>query len=200
MSTSLSIEALQRANPRGKAGFAESVEAAGDAVRARVATAAAGSEPRASFPRGRLMGVVFATLVLAAAAVDCALDHRLPRRRGRNCGGEEGSDVERSICRAIGDCCRSNHPRRRALGRDDHPLERSETSLYAATRLSDAAGPARSCSLSMEPSTASSPAAAGSHRASRRTSIRAAARLPTSTSPPSVRTSGGSRCGGSPAA
>ncbi len=69
MSTSQSIEALQRANPRGKAGFAESVEAAGDAVRARVATAAAGSEPRASFPRGRLMGVVFATLVLAAAAM-----------------------------------------------------------------------------------------------------------------------------------
>jgi hypothetical protein len=69
MNTSQSIEALQRANPRGKAGFAESVQAAGDAVRARVATAAAGSEPRTSFPRGRLMGVVFAALVLAAAAV-----------------------------------------------------------------------------------------------------------------------------------
>ena len=69
MSTSQSIEALQRANPRGKAGFAASVEAAGDAVRARVATTAPGSEPRTSFPRGRLMGLVFAALVLAAAAV-----------------------------------------------------------------------------------------------------------------------------------
>ncbi|HMB19174.1 MAG TPA: hypothetical protein VKO41_07665 [Gaiellaceae bacterium] len=69
MNRSQSIEALQRANPRRKAGFAESVQAAGDAVRARVGTAAAGSEPRTSFPRGRLMGVVFAALVLAAAAV-----------------------------------------------------------------------------------------------------------------------------------
>jgi hypothetical protein len=60
MNTSQSIDALQRANPRGRAGFAESVEAAGDAVRARVATAGAVSEPRTSFPRGRLLGGVFA--------------------------------------------------------------------------------------------------------------------------------------------
>lgn len=68
MNTSQSIEALQRANPRGKAGFAESVEAAADAVRTRVATPAAVSEPRTSFPR-RWLGVVFAAVVLATAAV-----------------------------------------------------------------------------------------------------------------------------------
>jgi hypothetical protein len=69
MNTSQSIEALQRANPRGKEGFAESVEAAADAVRTRVATTAAVSERRTSFPRRRFMGVVCAALVLATAAV-----------------------------------------------------------------------------------------------------------------------------------
>jgi hypothetical protein len=69
MNTSQSIEALQRTNPRGKEGFAESVEAAADAVRTRVATPAAVSERRTSFPRRRFMGVVCAALVLATAAV-----------------------------------------------------------------------------------------------------------------------------------
>jgi hypothetical protein len=69
MNTTQSFEALRRANPRAKAGFAESVDAAADAVRAHFATADHASEPQASWPRRRLMGIVVATSVVAAVAV-----------------------------------------------------------------------------------------------------------------------------------
>jgi hypothetical protein len=39
MNTSESFQALRRANPRTRAGFAESVEAAADAVRTQIASA-----------------------------------------------------------------------------------------------------------------------------------------------------------------
>jgi hypothetical protein len=69
MNTTQSFEALRRANPRAKAGFAESVDAAADAVRAQFATAGHASEPQASWPGRRLMGIVVATSVVAAVAV-----------------------------------------------------------------------------------------------------------------------------------
>jgi hypothetical protein len=75
MSTSESVRALRRANPRGKEGFAESVEAAADAVRDRILAASAGTpEPRVriSKPRRRLAGVSAAGVSLAAAAVVAA--------------------------------------------------------------------------------------------------------------------------------
>jgi hypothetical protein len=75
MSTSESVRALRRANPRGKEGFAESVEAAADAVRDRILAASAGTpEPRIriSNPRRRLVGVSAAGMSLAAAAVVAA--------------------------------------------------------------------------------------------------------------------------------
>jgi hypothetical protein len=69
MNSTESFEALRRANPRAKTGFAESVEAAANAVRARMATGAAASEPQRSFPRRRLVGAVVAALLATAAAV-----------------------------------------------------------------------------------------------------------------------------------
>jgi len=67
MSRTESIEALRRANPRAKAGFAESVEAAAHAVRAQIASA---SEPPTFVPRRRLMGLsVVGSLVAAVAAI-----------------------------------------------------------------------------------------------------------------------------------
>jgi hypothetical protein len=69
MNTTQSFEALRRANPRAKAGFTDSVEAAAAAVRAGVATAATASEPQTSFLRRRVLGAVVATLLAAAAAV-----------------------------------------------------------------------------------------------------------------------------------
>jgi hypothetical protein len=75
MSTSESVRALRRANPRGKEGFAESVEAAAEAVRDRILAASAGTpEPRLrkSNPRRRLVGVSAAGMSLAAAAVMAA--------------------------------------------------------------------------------------------------------------------------------
>ena len=41
MNTNGSIRALRRANPRARAGFAESVEATADALRAQIVTTAA---------------------------------------------------------------------------------------------------------------------------------------------------------------
>jgi hypothetical protein len=75
MSTSESVRALRRANPRCKEGFAASVEAAGDAVRDRILAASAGTpEPRIriSNPRRRLVGVSAAGMSLAAAAAVAA--------------------------------------------------------------------------------------------------------------------------------
>jgi hypothetical protein len=75
MSTSESVRALRRANPRGKEGFAEAIEAAADAVRRRILAASAGTpEPRMriSNPRRRLVGVSAAGVSLAAAAVVAA--------------------------------------------------------------------------------------------------------------------------------
>ncbi|HET6642501.1 MAG TPA: hypothetical protein VFG93_04435 [Gaiellaceae bacterium] len=69
MNTTESFEALRRANPRAQPGFAESVEAAAHAVRARMADGTAASEPQTSFPRRRLVCAVVAALLAAAAAV-----------------------------------------------------------------------------------------------------------------------------------
>jgi hypothetical protein len=67
MSMPESFEALRRANPRGKAGSAQEVEAAAGAVHAAIATAAAPVQPR-SRPRRRLVGISAAGATLAAAA------------------------------------------------------------------------------------------------------------------------------------
>jgi hypothetical protein len=79
MSTSRSIRALHRANPRAEAGFAESVEAAADALHARIVTTPADSaveagtsgpgRGRAASRRRLVRASTVGTLVAAAAAV-----------------------------------------------------------------------------------------------------------------------------------
>jgi hypothetical protein len=74
MTVSESFQALRRANPRAQAGFAQSVEAAADAVRAQIVTA---GEPHAtrtgrSHRRRRLVGTSAAGGSLAAAAAAVA--------------------------------------------------------------------------------------------------------------------------------
>lgn len=68
MNTSMSIEALRRANPRGNADFANSVSAAGEAVRARVADVGS-AQPRPSrrFLRLAAVGVPLAAVAAAVA-------------------------------------------------------------------------------------------------------------------------------------
>ena len=67
MSSSTSFDALRRANPRNKASFATSV----DAARARLATVGITDEPRAHHrrPRRRLIGVTVAGAAVAVTAV-----------------------------------------------------------------------------------------------------------------------------------
>ena len=66
MSMPESFEALRRANPRAKAGFAESVEAAADAVRNEIVAADDSAPPR-SRPHRRLVGLSAAGAAVAAA-------------------------------------------------------------------------------------------------------------------------------------
>ena len=66
MSMPESFEALRRANPRARAGFAESVEAAAGAVHKEIA-AADDSAPRRHRPRRRVVGLSAAGAALAAA-------------------------------------------------------------------------------------------------------------------------------------
>jgi hypothetical protein len=63
-----SFEALRRANPRARAGFAESVEAAAGAVQNRIAAEDVSAPPR-SLPGRRLVGLATAGAALAVAAV-----------------------------------------------------------------------------------------------------------------------------------
>jgi hypothetical protein len=71
MSKSESFAALRKANPRGKATFAEAVDAAAAEVRLRIATAGVTGEPRVRQldPRRRLVGVTAGVALAAAAAV-----------------------------------------------------------------------------------------------------------------------------------
>lgn len=75
MTTSKSFEALRRANPRSKASFAQSVDAAADRVRFQIATAAPADQTRAGHIRaGRaFLGVSAAGAALAAAATVVAV-------------------------------------------------------------------------------------------------------------------------------
>jgi hypothetical protein len=75
MKTSESFEALRRANPRNKAAFAETVDAAAAEVRLRIATSGAADEPRVrdARPRRPLLGVSAAGIALAAAAAVAVL-------------------------------------------------------------------------------------------------------------------------------
>jgi hypothetical protein len=69
-----SFQALRRANPRAREGFAQSVEAAADAVRAQIVTASAdvAMDAGRSYSRRRLVGVSAAGATLAAAAAVAA--------------------------------------------------------------------------------------------------------------------------------
>jgi hypothetical protein len=76
MSTSESFQALRRANPRAKAGFTESVEAAAEAVRAQLVTTTAdlasdggtpGRRRRRAHPRRRIASAATLAVSLAAA-------------------------------------------------------------------------------------------------------------------------------------
>jgi hypothetical protein len=78
MDTNGSIRALRRANPRAKAGFAESVEATADALRAQIVTTAADAATEAaapgpgrgpSAPRRRLVRASTVATLAAAAVV-----------------------------------------------------------------------------------------------------------------------------------
>ncbi|MBO0825117.1 MAG: hypothetical protein J2P27_14900, partial [Actinobacteria bacterium] len=71
MNTSESLEALRRANPRNKPGFADTVDAASAEVRFRIVTAGTAGEPpvRHPRPRGLLAGLSAAAVALAAVAV-----------------------------------------------------------------------------------------------------------------------------------
>jgi hypothetical protein len=75
VSTSESLDALRRANPRSKAGFDEAVDAAAAAVRLRIATAESTGEPRERHPRShrRLVGVTAGVALAAAAAAAVAV-------------------------------------------------------------------------------------------------------------------------------
>jgi hypothetical protein len=73
MNTSDSIQALRRANPRAKAGFTQSVEAADEAVRGQIVTTSPVPRARRSHQRGRLVRVSAAGASLAAAAALAAL-------------------------------------------------------------------------------------------------------------------------------
>ena len=66
MSMPESFEALRRANPRARAGFAETVEAAAGAVHKEIA-AADGDAPRRHLPRRRVVGLSATGAALAAA-------------------------------------------------------------------------------------------------------------------------------------
>jgi hypothetical protein len=68
-SMSDSFDALGRANPRAKTGFAESIEAAAEAVRAQIATTPPGTAARRRrVPRRRIVGVSIAGASAAAGA------------------------------------------------------------------------------------------------------------------------------------
>jgi hypothetical protein len=78
MNTSESFQALRRANPRAKAGFAQSAEAAADALHAQIVATAAdagapGARTRRSSPRRRLVRVSAVGVSLAAAAAMAAV-------------------------------------------------------------------------------------------------------------------------------
>jgi len=84
MNTPESLQALRRANPRAKAGFAESVEAAADAVRSQLVTTtttttdlasdgAPGPRRRHADPRRRLVRAATLGVSLAAAAAMAAV-------------------------------------------------------------------------------------------------------------------------------
>jgi hypothetical protein len=75
MNASESFQALRRANPRAKAGFVQSVEAATDAVRAQIAMTAGAPRTRTGrvHPRHRLVRVSAAGASLAAVAAVAAL-------------------------------------------------------------------------------------------------------------------------------
>jgi hypothetical protein len=68
MSTTQSIEALRRANPRARAGFQESVEAVAEIVRGRTVTTFRPEPPPARLARGRVARVSLAVAPLAAGA------------------------------------------------------------------------------------------------------------------------------------
>jgi hypothetical protein len=73
MNASDSFQALRRANPRARDGYAESVEATAEALHQRVLTAAADAGPPRPRRRRRLVGASAAGASLAAAAAMAAV-------------------------------------------------------------------------------------------------------------------------------
>jgi hypothetical protein len=138
MNTSESFQALRRANPRAKAGFAQPVEAAADALHAQIVTTAADvamdagapvARTRRSSPRRRLLRVSAVGVSLAAAAAMAAVltlgsPGRRSRRRERSDRGQERRGRHGGLGRAFRYRRRPDHPQRRGLGRKHDPLER----------------------------------------------------------------------------
>ena len=136
MNTSESFQALRRANPRATAGFAESVEAAADAVRARIVTTAAMRRwPRPCRGTGRpIRGVARARLAVGAALAVAAAVAAAFLTVGSPGGGpgvenaaaavKKAATVTAASAERSGTARRPDHPRRRALGRHHDPLAR----------------------------------------------------------------------------
>ena len=125
MSTSEGFRALRRANPRHSETFSESVES----PRRRGTPAArhrAGDDARAPTPRP--LDRCHCGGCHRRRGFGCVPDGRIALRRPwrRECCRRRraGGDRHRCLRRAVRDCCRSHHPRRRVLGRQDRSLER----------------------------------------------------------------------------
>jgi hypothetical protein len=80
MNTNASIRALRRANPRAKAGFAESVEATADALHARIATTGADTAADATPARIATTATEAPHGRVAATGADLAVEAGAPGR------------------------------------------------------------------------------------------------------------------------
>lgn len=93
MNTSESLEALRRANPRSKASFAKTVDAATAEVRLRIATAGAADEPRVRHVRPGRTLVGFSAVGVALAAVAAVAVFVAGGSSGGAPGGTPGVEI-----------------------------------------------------------------------------------------------------------
>ena len=131
-----SLQALQRANPRRREGFAESVEAVAEAVRTELLlsppTPRTAARPRHTTRPRRRRGLVGVSAVGAALAVAAGLTVFFTV--GTPGGGhgvadaaaavQDGRGGHGGLGRAVRHGRRSDHAQRRALGRLDDPVAR----------------------------------------------------------------------------
>ena len=129
MSTSESFEALRRANPRTRPGFAQSVESAADAVRAQIAAsgrrcAAAARRPRRAASRARLRGRRVARGCGRRRRVLTSGRPAAARRRERSGRGQERRRPSRRPRRSARAPRSFGSPTTASLGGEHGPLAR----------------------------------------------------------------------------